>query len=174
MYVAIEKKKSSTVLSSAYLMKEICEIRKEFQERWEWGSMYLYPCADDRKKRGGGRREGMGARRLICRQWSGPGIDDEVSEAFEVRRASRRGGTNRSNPSECWSWSWCGSVRPFRLSVPISPVCLNACQKLKLRSEKTMPMGKYVNDTVRPASFCVRLTLSQIFPTNFRTFRFAK
>lgn len=98
------------------------------------GSMSLYPCAGDRKKWGGGRggEEGMDAR-LICRQWSGPGIDDEVSEAFEVRRASRRGGTV---PSECRSWSWCGSSQPFCLSVSISPICLNACQKLRLRLEK--------------------------------------
>lgn len=138
--------------------------------------MCLYPCVDDRKKWGGGREEGeMGARRLICRQWSGPGIDDEVSEAFEVRRASRRGGANRSNPSECWSWSWCGSVQPFRLSVPISPVCLNACQKLKPRLEKkkSVPMGKYVNDTLRRVrAVCVRATLLQIcFLEDFPHFR---
>lgn len=71
-----------------------------------------------------GCKGGVGARRLICRQWSGPGIDDEVSEAFEVRRVSRRGGKqptvripSNSDPAE-----------PFRLSVylpipsPLIPV----------------------------------------------------
>jgi len=43
-------------------------------------------------------------------------IDDEVSEAFEVRRASRRGGANRSNPSESRRRARGPSIEPCQIS----------------------------------------------------------
>lgn len=96
MYIAISMENQTETIQSYLghiILEKFASVAKEFQECREWGSMSLYPCTDDRRNRGAGRggEEGMGARRLICRQWSGPGIDDEVSEAFEVRRASRRG-----------------------------------------------------------------------------------
>jgi len=96
--------------------------------------MRLYPCADDRKKREGGREEEEMGARLICRHWSGLGIDDEVSEAFEVCRASRRGG---SQPFESLSADPDPGVAVHFVCRYLSVPSVFACQKLKPRLEET-------------------------------------
>lgn len=56
---------------------------------------------EDEKGRAEGKGEAMGgmdAWRLICWQWSGLRIDDEVSKTFEVCRTSLRGGSSARIP----------------------------------------------------------------------------
>jgi len=64
-------------------------------------------------------------------------IDDEVSEAFEVRRASRRGGSQPFESLRVLIPKSRGGARAALL--PSSPVGLNACQILKRPAGPALP-----------------------------------